>query len=102
LKGDQTVSNVQYLFDDVVAALEEETFNARDNPHVSWMPGFLDTQGWDEATALMNQTLEHLIAIREAAASRLADAGERGIPATMGILAFETPGSEVDRRGLAS
>jgi DNA-binding transcriptional ArsR family regulator len=97
LKWDQTVSNVQYLFDDVVAALEEETFNAPDNPHVSWIPGFLDTQGWDEATALMNQTLDHLIAIREAAASRLAGAGERGMPVTMGILAFETPARAVDR-----
>jgi predicted transcriptional regulator len=92
LKLDQTVSNLQYLFDDVVAALEEETFDARDNPHVSWMPGLVDVQGWDEATALMNQTLEHLIAIREAAASRLAAVGEPGIPVTMGILAFETPG----------
>jgi DNA-binding transcriptional ArsR family regulator len=91
LKWDQTVSNVRYLFDDVVAALEEETFNARDNPHVSWIPGFLDSQGWDEATALMYQTLDRLIAIREAAASRLAAADERGIPVTMGVLAFETP-----------
>jgi DNA-binding transcriptional ArsR family regulator len=91
LKGDQTVSNLQYLFDDVVAALEEETFNARDNPHVSWIPGFVDAQGWDEATALMNQTLERLMVIREAATSRLAKAGESGIPATVGILAFETP-----------
>jgi DNA-binding transcriptional ArsR family regulator len=94
LKSDQIVSNVQYLFDDVVAALEEETFDTRANPHVSWTPGFLDSQGWEEATKLMNQTLDHLIAIREAAALRLADAGERGIPTTMGILAFETPCSK--------
>jgi DNA-binding transcriptional ArsR family regulator len=98
LKADQTVSNLQNLFDDVVAALEGETFNVRDNPHVSWLPGFVDVQGWDEATALMNQTLERLLAIREAAASRLAVAGEPGIPATMGILAFETP-ARVDGAG---
>lgn len=91
LKGDQTVSNLQRLFDDVVVALKEETFNARENPHVSWMPGFVDAQAWDEATELMNQTLDGLMGIREAAALRLAKAGERGIPATIGILAFETP-----------
>ncbi len=96
LKEDQTVSNLQYLVDDVVVALEEGTFNARENPHVSWMPGFVDAQAWDEATALMNQTLDDLMAIREAAALRLAEAGERGIPATMGILAFETPSSKRD------
>jgi DNA-binding transcriptional ArsR family regulator len=91
LKEDQTVSNLQRLFDDVVVALEKRTFDARENPHVSWMPGFVDAQAWDEATALMNQTLDGLMAIREAAALRLAEAGERGIPVTMGILAFETP-----------
>lgn len=91
LKRDQSVSNLQYLFDDVVVALEGETFDARDNPHLSWMPGYLDAQGWEEATALMNRTLEHLTAIREAAALRLAAVDERGIPVTMGILAFERP-----------
>jgi DNA-binding transcriptional ArsR family regulator len=101
LKGDQTVSGVQNLFDDVVAALEAETFNARDNPHVSRTPGLIDAQGWDEATALMNQTLEHLIAIRKAAALRLAATGERGIQVTMGILAFETPGGR-DRNAESS
>jgi hypothetical protein len=94
LKEDQTVSSLQYLFDDVVAALEEDTFNVRDNPHVSWIPGSFDAQGWEEATAAMNQALERLMAIREAAASRLARTGEQGIPATMGILAFETPTRE--------
>jgi DNA-binding transcriptional ArsR family regulator len=96
LKEDQTVNNLQGLFDDVVAALNEETINARENPHVSWMPGFVDVQAWDEATTLMNQTLDGLMAIREAAALRLAEAGEQGIPATMGILAFETPASGGD------
>jgi DNA-binding transcriptional ArsR family regulator len=61
LKGDQTVSNLQRLFNDVVVALEEETFNARENPHVTWMPGFVDAQAWDEATTLMNQTLDSLM-----------------------------------------
>lgn len=99
LKEDQTVSNLQSLFDEVVVSLEEGTFNARKNPHASWMPGLFDVRGWDEATALMNQTLDDLMAIREAAALRLAEAGEQGIPATMGILAFETPCSKGDEEG---
>lgn len=96
LKGDQTVSGLQSLFDDVVAALKEGTFNARDDRHMSWTPGFLDAQGWNEEMALMSQTLEQLVAIRKAAAFRLAEAGERGIPVTMGVLAFETPPGSVD------
>lgn len=78
LKEDQTVSSLQYLFDEVVGALEEGTFNARENPHASWMPCLIDTQGWDEATTLMNQTLEGLMAIRQAAALRPAEASEKG------------------------
>jgi DNA-binding transcriptional ArsR family regulator len=96
-KGDQTASILQHLFDDVVGALNEETFDIRDDRHVSWVPGFFDAQGWDEVVSLMNATAEHLCSIREAAASRLAKADERGIPATMGILAFETPPSAGDR-----
>lgn len=102
LKSDQIVSNVQYLFDDVVAALEEETFDTRDNPHVSWTPGFLDSQGWEEATKLMNQTLDDLIAIREAAALRLVHTGEQGIPTTMGMLAFETPSAKRSKEDAAN
>ncbi len=93
VKNDQTASVLQRLFNDVVGALKAETFNARDDRHASWTPGFFDARGWNEAMELMNDTAEHLCAIREAAASRLAKAGERGIPATMAILAFETPDS---------
>jgi DNA-binding transcriptional ArsR family regulator len=99
LKADQTVSSLQYLFDEVVAALKAGTFNSRENRHASWMPCELDTRGWDEATALMNQTLDNLMAIRKAAALRLAEAGEQGIPATMGVLAFETPARGGDGEG---
>jgi DNA-binding transcriptional ArsR family regulator len=91
IKEDQTVSVIQSLFDDVVGALKEGTFNARDDRHASWTPGYFDVQGWAEAMELMNQTLERLGAIREAAASRLAKTDEQGIPATIGILGFETP-----------
>jgi DNA-binding transcriptional ArsR family regulator len=94
LKADQTASILQFLFDDVVDALSEGTFDARDDRHASWTPGFFDAQGWQEAVGLMNETIANLVTIREAAASRLAETGERGIPATVGILAFETSSSE--------
>lgn len=91
VKDDQAASNLQLLFGDVVAAVEEETFNARDDRHVSWTPGFVDEQGWKEALDLMNTTMENLCSIREAAALRLSESGERGLPATLAMLAFETP-----------
>jgi DNA-binding transcriptional ArsR family regulator len=91
VKDDQTASILQLLLNDVVGALKEETFNARDDRHVSWMPGFFDVQGWNEAVELLSEAVERLGAIQQGAASRLAKAGERGIPATMALLAFETP-----------
>ncbi len=94
IKADVAVSALQYLFDDVVDALEEGTLNARDDRHVSWLPAEFDLQGWGEARDLMDRTLEQLGAIQEAAALRLAKGHERGLPATMAILAFETPDVE--------
>ena len=90
IKADVSASSLQYLFDDVIAALEEGTLDARDDRHVSWTPAEFDQQGWGEAQDLMNQTLEQLGAIQEAAALRLAKGQEQGLPATVAILAFET------------
>lgn len=75
VKDDQAVGNLQLLFDDVVAAVKGETLNARDDRHVSWMPGFFDEQSWKEAVDLMNATMENLCSIREAAALRLTESG---------------------------
>jgi DNA-binding transcriptional ArsR family regulator len=93
VKDDQAASNLQLLLDDVVAAAKEKTLNARDDRHVSWIPGFFDDQGWKEAVDLINATMKNLCSIREAAALRLTESGERGAPATLAMLAFETPPS---------
>jgi hypothetical protein len=87
------LSGLQLLFDDVVAAVKEETLNARDDRHVSWTPGFFDERGWKEAVDVMDAAIENLCSIREASALRLTEAGERGMPATLAMLAFETPPS---------
>ena len=90
IRADLATSSLQHLFDDVLGALRSGALDAHDDRHVSWTPGAFDAQGWSEATDLMNQTLDRLGAIQSAAAGRLARAGERGMPATMSILAFET------------
>jgi len=90
VKADVAVSSLQYLFDDVVNALEKGTLDARDDRHVSWTPAEFDSQGWEEARDLLNRTLEQLGAIQEAAALRLAKGEERGLLATTAMLAFET------------
>jgi DNA-binding transcriptional ArsR family regulator len=92
IKADVAVSSLQYLFDDVVNALERGALDVRDDRHISWTPSEFDAQGWEEARGLMDKALEQLSAIQQAAALRLAKGQERGIPATMAMLAFETGG----------
>jgi DNA-binding transcriptional ArsR family regulator len=90
IKTDIAVSTLQHLFDDVVNALEEGALDLQDDRHVSWTPAEFDPQGWEEARDLMAQSLEQLGAIQEAAALRLAKRRERGVSATLAMLAFET------------
>jgi DNA-binding transcriptional ArsR family regulator len=91
VKADVATSSLQLIFDDVLQALVTGTLNARDDRHVSWSPGTLDSQGWDEVKGLMNRTLDQLEAIKGAAEKRLASGAQAEISATMAILAFETP-----------
>jgi hypothetical protein len=90
LREDVAVSSLQLLFDDVVGALSTGMLDARDDRHVSWTPGSFDAQGWNEVMGLMNQTLDQLKRIQDAAESRLLKGDSPEISATMAILAFET------------
>ena len=77
------------IIDDVVGALKGGTFDAREDRHISWTPGVVDEQGWDESVDLVNETLEQLIKIQAGSAKRLAKSGEEGIPATAVLMNFE-------------
>ena len=58
---------------------------------MSWTPGVVDEQGWEESVDLVNETLERVIEIQTASAKRLAKSGEEGIPATAVLMNFEAP-----------
>lgn len=90
LKADISTSFLQNVFGDAVAAIEASTFDARDDRHLSWTTGWLSASGWRRMTALVNDTLEQLIEIRDESACELAKSGEKGIPATIAIMAFES------------
>ncbi len=91
LKGDMTTSFLQDIFGDAVAALEAKTFDARDDRHLSCSAGRFDATGWKAVAGLMNETLGRLTRIRSESARRLAASGEQGMPATVAIMAFESP-----------
>ncbi|HEX5983072.1 MAG TPA: hypothetical protein VFY69_02585 [Solirubrobacterales bacterium] len=72
-------------------ALRAGTFDSRTERHLTWMPMHLDERGWDEAIDALAETFGTLVQIRHDARDRLAGSGDRVIPATVGMLGFESP-----------
>jgi DNA-binding transcriptional ArsR family regulator len=89
VKPGVSASSIQMIIDDVVGALTGGTFDARDDRHLSWTPGVVDQQGWEDAVDLANETLDRVLAIHADSAKRLAKSGEEGIPATMVVMNFQ-------------
>jgi hypothetical protein len=72
-------------------AVAEDTFDARTDRHLTWMPMQLDERGWKEVIATLAATFGELTQIRHDARDRLAASGEEVVPATVAILGFESP-----------
>jgi DNA-binding transcriptional ArsR family regulator len=89
VKAGVSASAIRMIVDDVVGALQGGTFDSRDDRHVSWTPGLVDQQGWEEIVDLINETLEKIIKIHSASAKRLTKSGEEGIPATVVLMNYE-------------
>jgi DNA-binding transcriptional ArsR family regulator len=89
VKPGVSASSIQMIIDDVVGALTGGTFDARDDRHLSWTPGVVDEQGWEEAVDLANEALDRVLAIQAGSAKRLAKSGDEGIPATMVVMNFQ-------------
>jgi len=94
IKPGMSASFVKMLMDDVVGALQGGTFDARDDRHISWTPGPVDDQGWDETVNLINETLDKVIAIQTQSAARLAKADAEGIPSSVALLHFQGPDAD--------
>jgi hypothetical protein len=72
-------------------AIAEDTFDARPDRHLTWMPMQLDERGWSEVIAKLAATFEELSQIRSDARDRLAGSGEEVLTATVAMLGFESP-----------
>jgi hypothetical protein len=72
-------------------AITEETFDARPDRHLTWMPMQLDERGWNEVIATLAATFGELTQIRHDARDRLAASGEEVVSTTVGMLGFESP-----------
>lgn len=72
-------------------AIWEDTFDARADRHLTWMSMQLDERGWKEMIATLAGVFGELTQIRHDARDRLAASGEEVVPATVGMLGFESP-----------
>ncbi len=89
IKPGVSASVFESMVEDVVGSMQTGTFNKRDDVHMSWTPGVVDEQGWNESTDLVNETLEKIMKIHSGSAKRLAKSGETGVPATVVLMNFE-------------
>lgn len=72
-------------------AMMADTFDSRPDRHLTWNTLEVDEQGWSELMGALLECFESVERIRRKTKSRLESSGEKGFPATVGILGFESP-----------
>lgn len=88
---------LQTIVDDVVAALEEGSFDQRDDRHLSWTPLVVDEEGWGELTEALDGALEQVLKIQVASAKRLAKSPENGLTTSVAMMGYEVPASSLKK-----
>jgi DNA-binding transcriptional ArsR family regulator len=83
----------QAVVDDVVASMEDEKFDDREDRHLSWTPLMLDEQAWTKMQKLLDDTLKQVLKINAEATKRLAKSKDEGISASVAMIGYEVPDS---------
>ncbi len=79
------------LAERVKGALVAGTIDAREDRHFTWSPFRLDLQGWKNVIAKVDALFHWLFEEQERANARMAKSGEKPIPMTVALAAFESP-----------
>lgn len=82
---------MQNIVSDAVEALEGNTFDARDDRHLSRTPLTLDQRGWDDLGRALDETLDRMLDIQTESGERLASSQEEGVSALAVMMGFEVP-----------
>ena len=94
-----SVSLLQTLMDDAVAALKAGTFDSRDDHHLSRTQVKLDERGWQDAAKTLSDALERILDIQAESAGRMAEDDEEAISATVAMMSFEAAPTQKGKRG---
>jgi DNA-binding transcriptional ArsR family regulator len=99
--GRQAIADVglQLIWEDVSAAIEADTFEARPDRHLSRAPLLVDEQGWGELRDALNKLLDDAERIAKRSAERLANANGDGIPTRLVLMHFQVPSERPSPRG---
>lgn len=81
----------QMILDDVVASLEGEVFDEREDRHMSWTPMMVDEEGWVEINRIIDAALKQILKAQATAVKRLARSKEDGINMSVAMLGYEVP-----------
>jgi DNA-binding transcriptional ArsR family regulator len=81
----------QMIMDDVVASLEDGTFDAREDRHMSWTPMFIDDQGWAEIKDILGRALKDVMKTQTQSVKRIAKSGGNGFNVSVAMLGYEVP-----------
>ena len=81
----------QMILDDVVASLEGEVFDEREDRHMSWTPMLVDEQGWKEVNGILHSALKEVIKAQEASVKRLAKSEEEGFDMSVAMIGYQVP-----------
>jgi len=90
VRSDIAGGHIYEILSDLVAALRAGAFGASPATHNTWLPGVFDKLGWRECMALMNETLDKVMAIQRRSSERIAVTGESGFSATIALVGFMT------------
>lgn len=78
------------------------TLDRRVNSHLTWDAGHLDQQAFDEGMEVLMTAFDSLGELRDKAAVRLEESGEKSIYTTWGLMGFESPPERQPPHGLGS
>ncbi len=81
----------QMILDDVVASLEGEVFDQREDRHMSWTPMVVDEQGWKEINGILDTALKQVLKAQAASVKRVAKSDDEGINMSVSMIGYEVP-----------
>jgi hypothetical protein len=94
VRGGISGAILQTLIERSRRAIEEGTFDAREDRHFTWTPLAVDEKGWRETTELLTSTLAKLEKIEAKSSARLVNSEREQIPMTVALACFESAPEE--------